>query len=272
MHRAPLDELDDLGPPPPLPLIRFCGAPGCKRRARPGGRHCAGCNAAAVRRWRSGHRRELTVRRRDAAALRDEGTRARDSARAKLAVALRRGTLERGRCAACGETEVTALIADPAAWREVVWICREHRETELERRRGASERRTYEAKQVVWYDERARVLAAIELLPPAERAELHALAARGPAGMRLLPGAPLYVMNLVHVYNGRFATAEQVYGAGGAVTVPNAPVRIGVLHGAVGGAVAAAGTGVPVPGSTIPAPINCSADHAVNGIRAWPRA
>jgi len=29
---------------------------------------------------------------------------------------------------------------------------------------------------------------------------LHALAARGPAGTQLSPGAPLYVMNLVRVY------------------------------------------------------------------------
>jgi len=44
------------------------------------------------------------------------------------------------------------------------------------------------------------VLAALELLPPAERARLHALAARGPAGTQLSPGAPLYVMNLVRFY------------------------------------------------------------------------
>jgi len=44
------------------------------------------------------------------------------------------------------------------------------------------------------------VLAALELLPPAERARLHALAARGPAGTQLSPGAPLYVMNLVRAY------------------------------------------------------------------------
>jgi len=104
------------------------------------------------------------------------------------------------------------MIADSAKWREVVWVCRQHRETELERRRGADERRMYEAKQADWYHERAQVLAAIELLRPAERAELYALAARGPAGMRLSPGAPLYVMNLVRVYNGRFATAIESTG------------------------------------------------------------
>jgi len=124
---APIDELDDLGPPPPLPLIRFCGAPGCRRRARPGGRHCPGCHTAAVRRWREEHRRELAVRRRDAAAARDDDARARDSGRAKLAMALRRGTLERGRCRECGAREVVGLIADPADWRAVMWVCREHR-------------------------------------------------------------------------------------------------------------------------------------------------
>jgi len=187
-------------------------------------------------------------------------------------MALRRGTLERGHCGKCADTEVIGLIEEPARWRDVVWVCRQHRETELERRRGANERRMYEAKQAEWYDERAQVLAAIELLPQAERAELHLLAARGPARHSTLAGsAPLR-----NEFGSRLPLAvcdrNRVYGAGGAVTVPNAPVRIGVLHGAVGGAVAAAGTGTPAPGSTIPALTNCWTDQAVNGIRAWPRA
>ncbi len=200
MRIGPLDELDELPLPPPLPLVRFCGAPGCRRRARPGGRHCPGCHTAAVRRWREEHRRELAVRRRDVAAARDDYARARDSGRAKLAMALRRGTLERGRCRECGAREVVGVIADPADWRAVVWVCREHRQAELERRRDATAQRAADARQTAWYDERTRALAAIELLPPAERARLHALAARGPAGTQLSPGAPLYVMNLVRVY------------------------------------------------------------------------
>jgi hypothetical protein len=199
---APLDALDDPEEwrPPLLPLVRYCGAPGCRRRARPGGRHCAGCHAAAVRRYRDEHRRELAVRRRDTAVARDDVARARDSARAKLAMALRRGTLARGRCVDCGGVEVIGVIAEPARWREVVWVCREHRQAELERRRDATAQEMAEAKQAAWYDERARVLAAIELLPSTERARLHALAARGPASTQLSPGAPLYVMNLVRVY------------------------------------------------------------------------
>lgn len=197
------DELDELGPPPPLPLIRFCGAPGCRRRARPGGRHCPVCHAVAVRRWREGNRHELAVRRRDAAAARDDDARARDSGRAKLAMALRRGTLTRGCCRECGARAVVGLIADPSRWREVVWVCREHRQAELERRRAAEAERAYKAKQAVWYDERARVLAEVELLPPEQRATLQAFAAHGPAGTQLSPGAPLYVMNLVRAYEAR---------------------------------------------------------------------
>jgi len=114
-----------------------------------------------------------------------------------------RGTLERGRCVDCGADQVIGLIADPARWRDVVWVCRQHRESELERRLQRQARQVYEATQAVWFDERARVLAAIELLPSDERAQLKALAERGPAGLRLSPGAPLYVMNLVRAYKAR---------------------------------------------------------------------
>ncbi len=158
---APLDELDDVPVPPPLPLVRFCSAPGCRRRTRPGGRHCPGCHAAAVRQWRDAHRREIAIRRRDAAALRDDETRARDSARAKLGMALRRRTLARGCCRICGDAEVIGLIAEPTRWREVVWVCREHRQADLDRCREDAEQRAAEAKQAAWYLERARVVAAI---------------------------------------------------------------------------------------------------------------
>jgi len=201
----PLDELDDLPLPAPLRLIRFCGAPGCRRRARRGGRHCSSCHAAAVRRYRDEHHRALAVRRRDAAAARNDDARARDAGRAKLAMALRRGTLKRGRCRECGAREVVGLIADPAEWRAVVWVCREHRAAGLERRREVMERHAYEAKQAVWYAERAQALAAIELLPSDEQARVRALAARGLGGMRLSPDAPLYVMNLVRAYEASLA-------------------------------------------------------------------
>jgi len=156
-----------------------------------------------VRRWREEHYREIAARRRNAATLRDDEARARDSARAKLAMALRRGTLERGSCRVCGNSEVFGLIAEPARWRLVVWVCREHRQTEIDRRREDAEQRATAAKQAAWYVERTRVLAAIDLLQPDEQAQLHALAASGPRGMRLSPSAPLYVMNLVRLFRAR---------------------------------------------------------------------
>jgi len=206
MSLRPLDELDELddleeiGLSRLLPLRRICSTKACRGTARPGGRHCLACHARAVQRYRNRHAQQLATRRRDESALRDEATRAADSARAKLAMALRRGTMQRGVCQICGTTDVLGIIEDPARWREVVWVCREHREAELERRREDAAQRTANAKQAAWYDERARVLAAIELLPLDQQAQLHALAALGPGGIRLPPGAPLYVMNLVRVY------------------------------------------------------------------------
>jgi len=200
---APIDELDDIGLPPPLPLIRYCGARGCRRRARMGGRHCPGCHAAAVRRWREHHSAELAVRRRDATVFRNDDARARDSARAKLAMALRRGKLTRGTCAVCGASAVVGLIVDPNRPLEVVWVCIADRQAARERQRDEEAQRAAGVAQAAWYVERATALAAIELLPPAERAQLHALAARGPARMRLSPEAPLYVMNLVRAFKAR---------------------------------------------------------------------
>jgi len=203
MPFRPLDELDDLEDielPKPLPLRRICSTKACRGTARPGGRHCLACHARAVQRYRDRHAQQLATRRRDESVLRDEATRAADSARAKLAMALRRGTMQRGLCQICGTTDVLGIIEEPQRWRDVVWVCREHRAAELDRRRDDVAQRTANAKQAAWYDERARVLAAVELLPLDQQAQLHALAARGPGVIRLPSGAPLYIMNLVRVY------------------------------------------------------------------------
>ena len=116
-----------------------------------------------MRRYREENRRVLAVRGQDAAAARDEDLRARDSARAKLAMALRRGTLARGHYQDCGAGEVVGLIADPGRWRDVVWVFLEHRQAELERRQDAAAQQASNAKQAAWYDERDLVLAAIKL-------------------------------------------------------------------------------------------------------------
>jgi len=209
MPFRPLDELDDLEDielPKLLPLRRICSTKACRGTARPGGRHCLACHARAVQRYRDRHGQQLATRRRDAAALRDEATCAADSARAKLAMALRRGTMQRGLCQRCGTAaEVLAIIEDPQQWRDVVWVCRLDRDEARERQRDEQAELVRARERAAWADERTQVLAAIELLPPNERAQLHALAAQGPAGWTLSPEAPLYVMNLVRVYRARFS-------------------------------------------------------------------
>jgi len=208
MPLRPLDELDDLediGLSRLLPLRRICSTKACRGTARPGGRHCLACHARAVRRYRDRHAQQLATRRRDAAVLRDEATRAVDSARAKLAMALRRGTMVRGLCQICGTAEVMGIIEDPQGWRDVVWVCRRDRDEARERQRYGQAEIARARERAAWADERTQVLAAIELLPPDERTRLCALAAQGPAGSTLSPEAPLYVMNLVRVYRARFS-------------------------------------------------------------------
>jgi len=203
MPFRPLDELDDLEDielPKPLSLRRVCSTKACRGTARPGGRHCLACHARAVQRYRDRHAQQLATRRRDESVLRDEATRAADSARAKLAMALRRGTMLRGLCQICGTTDVMGVVEDPQRWRDVVWVCRRDRAEARERQRDEQAELVRACERAAWADERTQVLAAIELLPPNERAQLHALAAQGPAGWTLSPEAPLYVMNLVRAF------------------------------------------------------------------------
>jgi hypothetical protein len=149
-------------------------------------------------------RSELAVRQRDATANRDAAARARDSARATLAMALRRKKVARGRCRVCGGRDVFAIIADSAAPLDAEWICRADRQAEIERRRADDARRTAATAQSDWERERAEALAAIALLPPSIQAELAAIAARGPGGLRISPEAPYYTMQLVRAYKASF--------------------------------------------------------------------
>lgn len=167
---------------------RPCGRANCAEKRRSGGRYCGSCFAAANRRSHTTHRRERNARRRDRAARRDESARAQDCARAKLYVAISRGKLKKEPCVKCGSHEVTALILDPARWREVVWICREDRGEEIVRRPPV------DAK------ERESVLAAVAALPRDVRERLYDVAARGPAGIRLAADAPLFIMRLIRAY------------------------------------------------------------------------
>ncbi len=84
------------------------------------------------------------------------------------------------------------VVEVPQQWRDVVWVCRRDRDVARERRMEAQAQLMASRERAAWAEERTRVLAAIELLPPNERAQLHALAAQGPAGWTLSPEAPLY--------------------------------------------------------------------------------
>ena len=213
MPLRPFDELDDLeeiGLSRLPPLRRICSTKACRGTARPGGRHCLACHARAVRRYRDRHAQQLSTRRRDAGALRADATRAADSARAKLAMALRRGTMQRGVCQICGTADVVGVVEDPQRWRDVVWICRRDRHVARQRQQEAEADLVASRERAAWADERTRVLAEVELLPPDERTRLYALAAQGPAGSTLSPEAPLYVMNLVRIYESRSSTKTDI--------------------------------------------------------------
>jgi hypothetical protein len=121
---APIDLLDDLPELPASRSIKLCDVENCREAARPGGWRCCAHHRLEVRRWRSRNHTTINARRRNVAADRDGDKRAADSARAKVAMALKRGTIARGHCTVCGSLKTTAYIADPAKWREIVWVCR----------------------------------------------------------------------------------------------------------------------------------------------------
>ena len=182
------------------PKIARCSRGKCRRRQRPDGRYCALCHAAANRRSHRKHRKERNARRRDRAQNRDEVQRAHDSARAKLYVALARGTVRKGVCVVCQRHDgVAAYITEPHHWRDVIWACREHR-TEAAIRTSGSAGHSPRNMAGAWADQRDAVAAAIARLSDEERERLYEIAARGPAGVRLSRDAPLFTMRLISAY------------------------------------------------------------------------
>ena len=181
---APLDALEELPPPRPLPLLRHCGKRHCRRWARPGGRYCRPCATAATRRWRDRHRSELAARERARGFSAEEQLIRR--ARAYVDVYIKRGKMARGRCEICGESEVLAAWDDPSKPREVRWLCRLHYDERRDTAREAAEMRRAIAANV------AELKEQLALLPPEARAEIHAAALRGPTGGGCQPNSPFY--------------------------------------------------------------------------------
>jgi hypothetical protein len=179
-----IDELDELDPPIPLPLIRECSRPGCQRTARHGGRYCRPCATAATRRWRE--RNAAVLAERERTRTFDDGDQLVRRARAYVTEYVKRGKLSRGRCEICGEPKVLATWDDPHKPREVRWLCTEHYADRRDSRREADAARArLSAEWAELSDELAR-------LPAALRANVHAAALAGPAGDGCRPGSPFY--------------------------------------------------------------------------------
>jgi hypothetical protein len=129
----------------------------------------------------------------------------RDSARAKLYVAIARGKMKKAPCAVCGCADVTAFIIDPERWWEAIWICREDRNEEIARRLSTA---ILPQQADAHIHERDVVLRIVALLPENVRLRLYDIAARGPAGIRLDADAPLFIMQLLRAY--RALPAQEV--------------------------------------------------------------
>jgi hypothetical protein len=181
---------------------RVCSKPGCRRPPKPDARYCKPCFANANRKSHHRHRAARNSRRRDRTDDRDQATRDGDSARAKLAVAIKRGTLKKHPCARCGAREdLTGFIADPKNWREVLWLCRDHHQTERERR-------VKNAKRAAWAELRARFAAEWPSLPTDVQARLSAEVEHLPAviTLRAARESPFYQQQLVAAFGRHLTT------------------------------------------------------------------
>jgi hypothetical protein len=211
---APIDPLDDISAPPPSRFAKPCGIENCPDVARPGGWRCRAHHRLDVRQWRSQNTTTIKARRRNTAAARDEDKRVADSARAKVAMALKRGKITKGLCVEprCASAEVTAYIADPTKWREIVWVCRDHRAAVVE---GIAERERARVKQDAWKTKREWALFVFETLPPGLQAEIRTLARRNPIFRdRVLEvDSPLYLSKLVSEVEKRISPTAAASGA-----------------------------------------------------------
>lgn len=154
-------------------VIGICARPGCGKRRSPDGEpradcYCKECRAQISAKSFRKNRKARNGRRRERAELRSTEQIAMDSARAKVAMALKRGQLKRGRCVRCSSSsaDVTALILDPAKALEVVWVCRDDRKVEIESRRAPA--------KLAWKSLGERFAAEWPLLPPEIQERLQA--------------------------------------------------------------------------------------------------
>jgi len=119
-------------------------------------------------------------------------------------MALKRGTIAREHCTECGCLKTTAYIADPAKWRKIVWVCRDHRAAVVE---GILERERAREKQDAWKIKREWALSLFDAMSPEVQGEIRTLARRNPVfpDRDLAIDAPLYLSKLVSEVERRAA-------------------------------------------------------------------
>lgn len=157
-------EIDEVTPPDPLPLIRFCQVykvPGnhrtaaqrlegdrCRELARPGGKTCHEHYREAMQRWRA--RRRLAQKPAGGASpTAPSSSAAAVTARVRTHRDLKYGIAEKGPCVVClGRENVIAVRRNQSKPEEYVWACRTHRYDLTHERSEVQEAREREAARV----------------------------------------------------------------------------------------------------------------------------
>jgi hypothetical protein len=119
-------------------------------------------------------------------------------------MAIKRGTIARGHCAECGSLKTTAYVADPAKWREIAWVCRDHRDELI---RGILEHEQAREKQDAWKNKREWAFSVFDNMADEVQAEIRMLAHRNPIfrDRDLAIDSPLYLSKLVSEVEKRVA-------------------------------------------------------------------
>jgi len=176
------------------PAPRACTVTDCDRPARRRGTHCERCHKRA---WRHANRAYAKAAEK-ARSFSPKALTLR-TARATIAMALKRGRLHRQPCIVCGKPGLPHH-PDPTKAREITWLCRTHRTLERERAAQAAAAEATAARKAEWDELRQRFTTAWPHLAPAEREAVLTIAWREPLISSLPPAAPLAQQALIRAY------------------------------------------------------------------------
>jgi hypothetical protein len=175
---------------------------------------CAACSRRSSAAFYERHQNNVLARYHARKSLRTSVERKIRSARAYLAVYLKRGLVEKEPCASCRSVDVSPIQPDLDHPLVVIWACRTHKprltaELEADVRSApippAQPRRDrrLQAQRPTWASTYDEVEAALTNIPPEEARQLRA-AAGTVNGLQISTSSPLYRMNLVNAYKRRF--------------------------------------------------------------------